>query len=178
MNGKSFSITHYFSWALEKYQQLQQQNSAQDVYRIVDIQHNKAGECFLKIQIIGKAAVFECTPQEIAGNDDMFQYFSKKDIRTITYLATQEIQKPRYKILVQEFSDKVNKTVFRMKKRGETKAIEKTADQISLDKEILTHLDQEDAHRIGYIVAAEQAAQERVEMERLREGLVYTAEKY
>jgi len=167
MNVKPSHLIEYFNWILRKYQEIQQPYTP-DSFRIVDITHNKNGKCILKVQVIGKASIFECTPQEVASNDQLLEGFSKKDIRTITYFATQEIKKPKYKILIQEFRESLNKMIFKLSAPSSAEPIEKTAEQISLDKDLISKLNAEDAHLVGYTTAAEQASREKEEMERLK----------
>lgn len=168
MNTKSSSLLEYFNWVLKKYQELQQHTHQSDAFRIAEVKHNKADECIIKIQLIGKSTIFECTPNEIVANDQILEGFSKKDIRTLTYFATQEIKKPKHKILVQEFCETLNKIKFKLGMRDSKKPIEKTAEQISLDKELLNNLNAADAHLIGYTTAIEQMVREGDEMESLR----------
>jgi hypothetical protein len=168
MSTKPNSLIEYFGWLLKKYHELQQQIQKQDAFRIVEIKHNKTNECIIKVQIIGKATIFDCTPQEIAANDQLIEGFSKKDIRTITYFATQEIKKPKYKILLQEFREGLGKIIFKLGMRGSAEPVEKTAEQITLDKEFLNKLTQEDAHLVGYTTATEQMLREKEEREKLK----------
>lgn len=170
MNSKTSLFAEYFNWIFKKYQSLQQHTlAATETFRIADIKQNKNGEYTLQVQIIGKATFFECTPHEIVTNDHLLEGFSKKDIRAITFYATQKIKKPKYKILVQEFCENINKIVFKLGKQDSNEQINKTADEISLDKEMISKLNSEDAHLIGFTTAAETALREKAEMEKLRE---------
>jgi hypothetical protein len=171
MSARPSSIFEYLNWLLKKYHEIQQQTQRADAFRIVEIKHNKLNECVVKVQMIGKATVFECTPHEIVANDQVLEGFSKKDIRTLTYFATNEIRKPKYKILVQEFSDVLNKIKFKLGMRGSAEPVEKTAEQISLDKELLNKLNAEDAHLVGFTTATEQMLKEKEEMEKLKKVL-------
>ncbi len=170
MSKKLSLLTEYFNWILRKYLDLQNQTpSRQDAFRIVDIKHKKSGEWIIQVQVIGKASYFTCTPHEIVTNDQLLEGFSKKDIRTITYYASQECKKQNYKILIQEFCEKLNKVVFKIGMRGQAEPIEKTAEQISLDKDLINKLDSEDAHLVGYTTASEMLSKEKMEMERLKQ---------
>lgn len=168
MSSKPSMVAEYFNWVFKKYHEIQQNAQQADAFRIVEIKHNKFNECIVTVQMIGKATVFECTPHEIVANDKVLEGFSKKDIRTLTYFATNEIKKPKYKIMVQEFCDVLNKIKFKLGMRGSVNPIEKTAEQISMDKELLGKLNAEDAHLVGYTTATEQMMREREEMEKLK----------
>lgn len=163
MKTKSFVFQEYITWILSKYQEIQKQVQLQDVLRIVEVKKNNTGYTSLIIQVIGKASIFECSPVEIVKNDTLLESFSKKEIRLITYLASQEIKKPTYKIYVQEFCNKINKFIFKLGRYGIDKPIIKTANQISLDKELIKNLSSEDAHLIGYTTGVEQILNEHEE---------------
>jgi hypothetical protein len=111
LNGLSFMPIRPFLWieyltiVLKKYDVFRKKLESQDRFRILNIKDNRWNECLFKIQVIGKSTVFDCSPQEIAGNDQFLEGFSKKDIRTIVYFATQEIKKPRYKLLTQDVQE-------------------------------------------------------------------------
>ncbi len=161
MSIKPSSFMDYFFQIQKKYEELRNLYNNQEYFRIINIKHNSQNECTIVIQIVGKATFFETTPQEIVANDKLIEGFSKKDIRTITYFATQEIKKPTFKILVQEFNDNLNKMTFKIGKRGSSQAIEKTASEITLDKPLLNQLTPEDALKVGYAIASEQHLKER-----------------
>src|SRR3990167_9899295 len=108
MRFKKISLMfEYTVWFLKKYGD--QQQIQQNIYRVIEVKQSSSGQYKLAIQVIGKSTVIECAPQEIVENDQMLEGFSKKDIRAITYFACEESKKPKYRILVQEFCDKVNR---------------------------------------------------------------------
>lgn len=166
MSTKPSSFFEYFFLVQKMYEQLRKFNQQKDCFRIIDIKNNQRSECILMIQIIGKATVFEITPQEIVTNDQLLEGFSKQDIRTITYFATQRIKMPNYKILIQEFNADLTTMTFKIGKPGSSEYFFKSANQISLDKDLLNQLTQEDAHRVGYVVAMEQYMREKEELQK------------
>jgi hypothetical protein len=143
---KLVSIQAYLRWVIAQYQTFQQQTQ-QDAYRIVAQEISKDGQCRLTIQVIGKSITFKAYPEEIAADDQMLERFSRKDVRTITYYACQEIKKPKARIIWHEFAEKLNKIVFRIKKKNHENLLEKTADQISLDKELIFTTGSEHVHQ-------------------------------
>jgi len=60
---------------------------------------------------------------------------------------------PKYAIVAQLFND--TQTVFRLKSIGEDRFIDKSANAIYQEPDILMSLSSEDAHLIGYVCAAE-----------------------
>lgn len=152
--SKLDSVSSYFTGLLKQYKEAQRANNA---YRIVEIKEKKDSSCELVIQIVGKNITFKSRPEKIAGDDQMLENFSRQDVRTITYFATQEIKKPKYKILIHEFCSAFNKMIFSLKKSDKDEIVQKTADQISADKELLKQLSQEEAHLVGYMAASEKA---------------------
>ncbi|HSW68874.1 MAG TPA: hypothetical protein VLI69_01780, partial [Gammaproteobacteria bacterium] len=107
----------------------------------------------------GKSTIIECTPEEIVTNDHMLEGFSKKDIRAITYFACEEIKKPKYKIIAQEFSGDLNTLLFKLKKCDGDEVILMTAGQIVLDRELINNLSVEDVRSISYAAGHEQQFQ-------------------
>lgn len=156
MGLKKFSsVFQYTNWILKKYTELQLSPDT-TIYRIVQINQTSSGYKLI-IQVVGKCSVITCTPQEIVAEDRFLEGFSKKDVRTIVYLACNEIKQPRYKIIVQEFCAKFNRILFRLKKRNTGEVIEKTAREITLDKHIINNLSTEDACSINYVAGYEHA---------------------
>ncbi len=107
--SKLASVSTYFIELLKQYKKTQQATNA---YRIVEIKEKSNGSCELVIQIIGKNVTFKSKPEKIAADDNMLENFSRQDVRTITYFATQEIKKTKYKILIHEFCSAFNKMIF------------------------------------------------------------------
>lgn len=162
------TVQHYIRWVIDQYQTLQhEQKNSQEVYRIVNKEITDDGECQLTVQVIGKSITFKCSPEEIAGDDKMLRRFSHLDVRTITFYACQEIKKPKVKIIAQEFCDKFNKMIFKLKKRGQNHLIHKTAAEITLEKSF-NEMSQEEAHLIGYATATDQILDEQIQKEKLK----------
>lgn len=126
---KTLPIFQYAAWLLKKYNKLKQ-DQEHNIYRIVEIKQPSLGEFKLIVQVIGKSTIIECNPKEILINDRMLEGFSKKDIRTIAYFACEQNKKPKYKIIMQDFCEKVNRMVFKLKEIKSNLLLIKTADQI------------------------------------------------
>lgn len=154
MRFKLSSIIEYSAWLLKKYNSLQQAQE-NNIYRIIDIKQLRNDQYKVIIQIIGKSSIIECSPQEIVTNDGLLEGFSKKDIRTITYFACNPIQKPKYKIIMQEFCEKLNRVIFKLKDNKSETLVIKTANQIVMDKNIINSLSREDVNSISYIAGYE-----------------------
>jgi hypothetical protein len=120
--------------------------------------------------VIGKSVVFESTPKEIVMDDRLFEGFSKKDIKAITYLAFKPDVKPSYKIVVQRFCEKLNRVLFKLKLSGENdkKAVEKTAGQILLDKSLIDGLSNDDIKNVSYMAGYEHSQNNENEMKRAK----------
>jgi hypothetical protein len=155
-------LFEYAGWIFKKYNELQ--NQPCDIYRIIEVKQS-AGKYKVVIQLIGKSIFFEYTPQEIVTNDRMLEGFSKQDIRNITYLACESIKKPKYKIVMQQFCFHFNKMLFQLKKCNSNEVIMKTANQISLDKNLINSLSHEDVQSISYIAGYEHSLGEKNDMD-------------
>lgn len=163
MLKKILSIIQYVRWLLEKRHEVNQHGA---MFRINEIKQNQVGEHVLLIQLVNQAITFICKPSLIVKDDSLLEGFSHHDVRAITFLATQEIYKPKYKIISQQFSDTFKRIIFKLRQRGCPHLLSKTADQISSEKTLLKQLDQEDAHRIGYVSAMEQVIREKEFLQR------------
>jgi len=137
------------------------------IYRVVSIEKDKHADYEVVVQLIGKSTVFKMKPEEILADDKMTDQFSPRDVRTLTYLGYLDINSPKYRILAKKLSEKDNRMLFALHKKGEKSLHIKTATEISQDKEILKQIDQQDAHMIGYTVANDIMLRERAEKEKL-----------
>lgn len=154
MHFKISSIFEYTAWVLKKYQNIQQIHE-NNIYRIIEIKQLSSGQYKLIVQVIGKSSIIECSPQEIVAVDRLLEGFSKQDIRTITYLACNPIKKPKYKIIMQEFCEKFNRMIFKLKDAKSENMLIKSANQIVMDKNIINNLSTEDVSSISYIAGYE-----------------------
>jgi hypothetical protein len=152
INAKKSSF-EYIIWLIKQYHQTKQ-TYANAIYKVIEVQKQKNGTPTLMVQVCGKNAIFKVSPQEILLDDRLLEGFSKQDIRNITYLACADT-KPKSKIILQEFCERLNKIVFGVRTQGKEDLIKKTAAEISLDKDLLKNLSPEDAHMIGYLSADE-----------------------
>lgn len=154
MRFKINSILEYTAWVIKKYNELQCQQDA-NIYRIIDIKTHQENQFKFVIQIIGKSAIIESTPEELVTNDKLLEGFSRKDIRTIVYYACEQIKQPTYKIVTQEFSNQSNDVIFKLKNIRNKKLLVKTASQILLDKSLMQNLSLDDTNSISYIAGYE-----------------------
>jgi len=155
---KISSIFEYVGWLLKNHNHQNQQQD--DIYRITEVKQSSSGSCKIAVQLIGKSIQIECTPEEIVADDRMLEGFSKKDVRSITYLACAQIKKPKYKIIVQEFCETLNRILFKLRGQNNDETIVKTANQISLDKNLINGLSREDMQSISYIAGYEHSQHE------------------
>lgn len=137
--------------------------ASSNLYRIMQIKQTSSGQYLLIIKSIKSFIYFERTPQFILANDKMLEGFSKGDVRTITYLACEQSKRPKYKVIMQEFCNQLNRILFKLKRQDDNEIICKTAGQISLDKHLINNLSQEDACSIGFVAGYEQSLVENFE---------------
>ena len=140
-------------------------------YRVVNIEQEKNGDYRVTLQIIGKNNIFKVKPEYILANDKMVDLLSPKDVRTLTYLGYLDINSPQYRILAKRLSQKDNKMLFALNKKGEEKFEIKTAHEIAQNKKILNKLDWKDIHMIGYTEGTEEMLDEQKEKERIHKKL-------
>lgn len=125
--------------------------------RIIEVEKNSYNNFIVKVQLIHKCTVLKMKPEEILADDDLTEQFSPTDIRTLTYLGYLCVNSPKYTILAKRLSNNTDQMLFAIQKKGMKKPIIKTAPEISSDEDILTQLNQRDAHMIGFTTATEQS---------------------
>ena len=158
-----------FSKLMEYVTYLYKQNiklQANSIFRVIKVQKDTNGENILDIQVINKSTIFKCTAKEIVAQDQLLECFSKSNIRAITYLATQELLKPKNKIIGYEYNIEIDKTLLKIVHNGSDKLIKITADKIANNSELLKDFNQEDAHKAGYLMAIEQMILEKKAIEK------------
>jgi hypothetical protein len=156
---------YQLKWLYEKYHNLQCLAEKRYPFKILAIDLNNKKQKIARIQITGKAVILDIAVQEIASNDVLLQGFSHCDVRSLAYHATTELAKPQYKITAQTFISETSQLKFTLTKTGTTNTvIEKFANEISLDKDLLLSLSKEDVHVIGYVTASEQITSEHEQM--------------
>ncbi len=140
------------------YEQLKSLSTGPDTYtpsyRLVEITETDHEEYSVTIQVINKNATFKMKPEDILCDDETVDRFSPQDIRTLTYLGYLGVNAPKYKILAKRLSKQTNAPVFAVKKKGQKKVLLKTAEDIMKEKEVLNSLSPDQAHLVGYTVAA------------------------
>lgn len=140
------------------------------IYRLVEVFHNEQEEYMVQVQVINTRATFYIKPEEILSNDDLVDYFSPRDIRTLTYLGYLGMNSPKYKILAQRLMEN-DKLIFAIKKRGDKDIILKTAGEIIKEQDIIANLSCVDAKAIGYALAQDSLHEEIKQIEELNKCL-------
>lgn len=165
---KSSQINAYFSWILRKYEELKMELKTREAYQILEINRKNSGISTLKICIVGTGKVVEYSPEEIISDDVFLDGFSKKDIRTISYYAYANLNKPKFEIIKQCFSEKLKNFVFTLKKQNSNIHHEKTAIEIAQNSSLIKELSSNDAYRIGYMFGCESILMEKQEKNRIK----------
>lgn len=161
MGSNSISLSRYIAWLSKKYNELLQETQNTEFYRIVEIKNYSYDNCKIRVHVVGTDKTIELSPKDIIADDALIEGFAKKDIRTISYYACKEINKPTLKIVSHSFSDRLKKIIFFLKNAKTNEQIEDTASNISLNKEMIMQLSSEDAHRIGYLCGNEDGIKEK-----------------
>ena len=169
------TLADYIGWLFRKLQELNKAQEAAVTYRLINVEEIGSKQK-LTIQVVGTAQTFSIAPKKILSNDAMVEHFSSKDIRTITYYATKALTQPKNKIVIKRFCERLNQIVFGVKHIDEEQINEKTATEISLDKELLNNLTAEEAHMVGYS-SAYHLPDEKEILKKLRERKNHTPEK-
>lgn len=159
MNSSGKKISDYINWIIKNYEEARDYIS-QASHRIVGYEKNEVGRHEVLIQLIGKNVTFKIFPEDILADDSMTELFSKKDIRNLTYLACENLKEPKQLIVGQKFKRKANKFFFKLKHGKTGEEIEKSAEEISVDEDLINSMHPRDAHVIGFVTANEQIKKE------------------
>lgn len=127
-------------------------------YRITNIKKIETGT-ILNVHLCRTNTSFRISPQAILDDEILFDGFSKSDIRTITYLAYKN-DKPKAKIVTQEFCSESNCVIFGIQHPDTHKLLKKSAKEISIDKKLISELLPEEALMVGYTLADEAFSKE------------------
>jgi len=153
--AKFTRFPQYVDWLINQCYETRKAKEALDMYRLIGIKYTEFDNCRLKIKIIKNNSCFETTPETIAQDEVMMLGFPRHDVRTITYLACEEIRKPKFIIIGKEFCKKTHKTILQILDRKKEVTFKKTASEISRDKEMLSKMSSIDSHLVSYIVTNE-----------------------
>lgn len=89
----------------------------------------------------------------------MLNNFSGHEVKQIQYFNEPIQDRLHYTIVVQLLDGEC--TIFRLREEGTHKYIEKTAQEIARNAELLNAMSHEDAHLVGYVVASEKLLNDR-----------------
>jgi hypothetical protein len=158
---KPKKISNYIKWMIEAYAELRAEQAGQVTHRIVEHNKDASGQHEITVQISGKNLVFKTSPQEIMADDRLLESFSKKDIRLLTYLACEDIKEPTHEVLGQKFIRNMNQFFFKLKHGKTGEEMEKSAEEISANPELIKQLSPQDAHKIGFVAAGDSVKKEK-----------------
>ena len=158
---KPKKISNYIKWMVEAYAELRAEQAGQVTHRIVEYNMTTSGQHEVAVQISGKNLVFKTSPQEIMADDRLLESFSKKDIRLLTYLACEDIKEPTHEVLGQKFIRNMNQFFFKLKHGKTGEEMEKSAEEISANPELIKQLTPQDAHKIGFVAAGDSVKKEK-----------------
>lgn len=156
MNTGRRNLSEYISWLFKSYQELQQNRELHISHKVIGHEQDDRGQYIVKIHVIGKNLAYQTTPEEILANDQVTECFSTKDIRTISYLACENLKEPTHELIGQKFIRDANKYFFKLRHGQTGEEVEKSAEEISSDPTLIKGLTPEDAHKIGYVTANQQ----------------------
>lgn len=134
-----------------------QQYLNNNIYRVIELKERANCSPILVVQVIGKASIFEVTPEEIVKNDSMLEGFSKNDIKTIVLLASKDKTDSDYTIIAQDICGESSTIVYKLRQIKNQEIITKSAAQIALDQNLIKSLNPIDALNVGYAAGLENA---------------------
>lgn len=152
------------SW-FKAYQQAYEKINPPTIYRLLDVKEKQENEYILTVHVVGTAQSFQCPALEVVKDDRLLEGFSKQDVRNISYYAQQTLNANKKYAIANQVMDG-EKTRFRLIKLNEDKYIEKTAQEIALDEDLVKSISSNDAMTVGYVDALERLS----EIDKLKHG--------
>jgi len=125
----------------------------QPKFRLIEFEKNDEHGYLAHISIINTKLTFFITVMEILADNDIVDQFSPRDVRTLTYLGTLDLNQPEYSIMAQRVIES-NKIVFAIKNNTENKIVIKTANQIINEQSVISRMSPTDAVKIGYALGS------------------------
>lgn len=148
------------NWLMSMFKAFVADATKEKGYEILDIYISEnTGFTIAQIRLAGRHVV-EKNISDIVTDLAFLEGFSKKDIRTLTYLATTETMKPDYSIVVQHLGNEVDDYMLELRSKNGKKVANKTPIEMSKDKKLLAKFSPIDAHRIGYMAGIKETVNE------------------
>lgn len=148
------------NWLISMFKVFLAETTKERAYEILDIYVSEdTGFTIAQVKLTGRHVV-EKNISDIVTDLHFLEGFSKKDIRTLTYLATVEKMKPDYSIVVQHLGSEVDDYILELRSRYGKKVTKKSPSEISKDKALLAKIDPVETNRIGYMVGVKDTVNE------------------
>lgn len=148
------------NWLISMFKVFLAETTKERAYEILDIYVSEdTGFTIAQVKLTGRHVV-EKNISDIVTDLHFLEGFSKKDIRTLTYLATVENLKPDYSIVVQHLGDEVDDYILELRSRNGKERLKKTPTEMSKDKKLLVKFSPIDAHKIGYMAGVKETVKE------------------
>lgn len=147
-------------WLMTMFKTFLEDTVKEGVYEILDIYVSKeSGFTIAQVRLSGRHIV-EKNISDIVTDLNFLEGFCKKDIRTLTYLATVEKLKPDYSIVVQHLGSEVDDYILELRSRNGKEIAKKSLSEMSKDKSLLAKFSPIDAHKIGYMAGIKETVAE------------------
>lgn len=148
------------NWLISMFKVFLAETTKERAYEILDIYVSEdTGFTIAQVKLAGRHVV-EKNISDIVTDIQFLEGFSKKDIRTLTYLATVEKMKPDYSIVVQHLGSEVDDYILELRSRYGKKVTKKSPSEISKDKALLAKIDPIETNRIGYMAGVKDTVNE------------------
>jgi hypothetical protein len=148
--------------------ELTRKTKALKIVEIIEIS-SVPGETQFTIQIVNKNCVLNLSAAEIINNNYNLNDFSDFHAEMIRHAARGKLieflrlsdQEPRYKIISKKLDRESQQYIFTIETEGNIR-FERTAEELSYDKDILLNMNTEDVYNVGFTQGSESVLRERV----------------
>ena len=151
---------NWISWLAVSFKEFTRYHATKPECEILDIYVcHKSGTTKAEIKLSGRH-IIERSISELVTDMDFLQYFDKKTIRTLTYMATVERMRPDYSIVVQRLGAEMDDFILEIRSRNGKYVANKSPIEMSKDANLISQFSAVDANRIGYLAGVRETVKE------------------
>jgi hypothetical protein len=164
-------LTALLNKVINEYKNLLEHVRGSKPLRIIEIEtlSNIPGDSKFTIQVRNKNSIAKLTAAEIISKGyslNEFNDFHAEMIRQaalgklINFLHQSDTMQPSYKIVSKKLDKEIQQYIFTIETKDQVRFI-RTADELSLDSKLLSHMDINDIYDVGYTHGSESVLKER-----------------
>jgi len=169
---KPYSIVGFIQGLANFYSEIKLANKESGQYKISSVAKGTLNEApKITAQIRNKNIFHTLDVLAVVSNDNILHQFSRRDIKTLVYLACEYKNRPKVKIEKLSFCGKLKKVIFHFAKGSRSDLSQSnTASALISSSQIISHMSPHDAAKIGYTAGNEAFQEQQAQLDQLTNG--------